>query len=305
VQRPYCSTTHPQRVLVTGGAGYIGSHVVHALQETRRFKVISIDNHHNSHAGALARVSELARAELPADASADDRASAEVDAHVADLTDAAAVRAVFAQYGPGGVWGVIHVAAYKAVGESVERPLLYYQNNVGATLTLCQVMSEFGCTRMVYSSSATVYGVPPEIPIPETTRLKADSPYGRSKVMCETALEDLCTGEWMARSGGVLLLIILQPSPTHGGPSPSVTSSESHRPPRDKYLITSPQPRRRTSIGQDRRRSPRPPGKPPPPPCPHGCRPREGGHAQGLRQRLPHAVRLPSPPPLSPHVTTL
>jgi UDP-glucose 4-epimerase len=216
-------------VLVTGGAGYIGSHVVHALQETRRFKVISIDNHHNSHAGALARVSELARAELPADASADDRASAEVDAHVADLTDAAAVRAVFAQYGPGGVWGVIHVAAYKAVGESVERPLLYYQNNVGATLTLCQVMQEFGCTRMVYSSSATVYGVPPVIPIPETTRLKADSPYGRSKVMCETALEDLCNGEWMARSQGVRLLIILQPSPTHGGPSPSVISSESHR----------------------------------------------------------------------------
>jgi UDP-glucose 4-epimerase len=229
-------------VLVTGGAGYIGSHVVHALQETRRFKVISIDNHHNSHAGALARVSELARAELPADASADDRASAEVDAHVADLTNAAAVRAVFAQYGPGGVWGVIHVAAYKAVGESVERPLLYYQNNVGATLTLCQVMSEFGCTRMVYSSSATVYGVPPVIPIPETTRLKADSPYGRSKVMCEMALEDLCNGERIGTSQLGRLLIFVQLSPTHGGPSPSVTSSESHRPLHGTHLITSLSP---------------------------------------------------------------
>jgi UDP-glucose 4-epimerase len=188
-----------QRVLVTGGAGYIGSHIVHVLQETRRFKVVSIDNHHNSHAGALARVCEIARAALPAGASADERASAEVDAHVADLTDPAAVRAVFAQYGPGGFWGVIHVAAYKAVGESVEQPLLYYQNNVGATITLCQVMTEFGCTRMVYSSSATVYGTPPDIPIPETTRLQADSPYGRSKVMCETVLEDLCNGKWLMK----------------------------------------------------------------------------------------------------------
>lgn len=76
----------------------------------------------------------------------------------------------------------------------MEKPLLYYANNVSATTTLLQTMAEFGCARLVYSSSATVYGIPPTIPIPESTRLKADSPYGRSKVMCETIIEDLCNG---------------------------------------------------------------------------------------------------------------
>lgn len=84
--------------------------------------------------------------------------------------------------------------AYKAVGESVEIPLTYYANNVGATISLLQIMSEYGCTRIVYSSSATVYGTPPTIPIPETTRLKADSPYGKTKVMSEAIIDDLCHG---------------------------------------------------------------------------------------------------------------
>lgn len=84
--------------------------------------------------------------------------------------------------------------AYKAVGESTEIPLTYYQNNVGATTSLLQIMSEFDCTRIVYSSSATVYGIPPVIPIPETTRLQADSPYGKTKVMSETIMDDLCHG---------------------------------------------------------------------------------------------------------------
>jgi UDP-glucose 4-epimerase len=76
----------------------------------------------------------------------------------------------------------------------VEIPLTYYENNVAATLYLLQTMQEFDCTRVVYSSSATVYGIPPTIPIPETTRLKADSPYGKTKVMSETMLDDLCHG---------------------------------------------------------------------------------------------------------------
>lgn len=90
---------------------------------------------------------------------------------------------------------ILIIKAYKAVGESTQIPLTYYANNVAATISLLQIMDEFECTRMVYSSSATVYGTPPEIPIPETTRLKADSPYGKTKVMCETIIEDLCQGK--------------------------------------------------------------------------------------------------------------
>ncbi|KAF9047150.1 UDP-glucose 4-epimerase [Hymenopellis radicata] len=189
-------TTSPLlKVLVTGGAGYIGSHVIYSLQKTRRYKVISIDNYHNSLPEALDAVSKLSRDELPPDASPQDIESTKIDVHECDLTDSEATRAVFRQYGQGGIWGVVHIAAYKAVGESSEKPLTYYQNNVSATVSLLQTMSEFDCTRIVYSSSATVYGTPPEVPIPETTRLKADSPYGRTKVMCEMIIEDLCHAE--------------------------------------------------------------------------------------------------------------
>jgi UDP-glucose 4-epimerase len=181
------------------------------LQKTRRYKVISLDNGHNSHPKALAKVSALSRSELPEDASERDIETTEIESHACDLTRRDEIRAVFKKYGKGGIWGVVHIAvrpvyyrggsvvlflskAYKAVGESVEIPLTYYENNVAATLYLLQTMQEFDCTRVVYSSSATVYGIPPTIPIPETTRLKADSPYGKTKVMSETMLDDLCHG---------------------------------------------------------------------------------------------------------------
>ncbi|GJJ13567.1 hypothetical protein Clacol_007822 [Clathrus columnatus] len=159
-----------KRVLVTGGAGYI---------------VLSIDNHHNSHNYALDRVSRIALDALPANASKEERDSATVDDHLGDLTKAEDVRKMFEQYGKGGIWGVIHVAAHKAVGESGEIPLVYYQNNVSATVLLLQIMDEYDCTRFVYSSSATVYGIPPHIPIPETSPLKAESCYGRTKIVSE------------------------------------------------------------------------------------------------------------------------
>ncbi|KAJ6463746.1 THO complex subunit 1 transcription elongation factor-domain-containing protein [Mycena vulgaris] len=193
------------RVLVTGGAGYIGSHVIYTLQKTRRYKVISVDNGHNSHPNALARVSALSRSELPDGASERDTETTEIESHSCDLTRRDEIRAVFEKYGKGGIWGVVHIAAYKAVGESTEIPLKYYENNVAATLFLLQTMADFDCTRIVYSSSATVYGIPPVIPIPETTRLKADSPYGKTKVMSETMLDDLCHGMSDSRWSAIAL----------------------------------------------------------------------------------------------------
>jgi len=184
-----------RRVLVTGGAGYIGSHIVYALQETGRYKVVTVDNHHNSHPKALARVAQLAKETLASTASDPDHDTTKIDAHVCDLTKPEQIRSVFEHYGKGGIWGVIHVAAWKSVGESTEIPLTYYLNNVSATVALLQIMSDYDCMRIVYSSSATVYGKPPKIPIPETTRLQAESPYAMTKIMSENIIADLCHAE--------------------------------------------------------------------------------------------------------------
>ena len=183
--------------------GLAGSHVIYVLQKTRRYKVISVDNGHNSNPTALDRVSQLSKSELTSDH------DTEIDTYECDLTQPDQIRAVFETYGKAGIWGVIHIAvslgfysllyllnpmlqAHKAVGESAEIPLTYYANNVAATISLLQIMAEYDCKRIVYSSSATVYGTPPIIPIPETTRLQADSPYGKTKVMVENIIEDLC-----------------------------------------------------------------------------------------------------------------
>jgi UDP-glucose 4-epimerase len=161
------------RVLVTGGAGYIGSHTCVELL-TAGHEVVVIDNLSNSKEAALARVQEIAGRRL---------------AFVkADLRDRGALDAVFRD---DAFDAVIHFAGLKAVGESTEIPLDYYDNNIGGTLTLCQAMAAAGVKRLVFSSSATVYGDPASVPIREDFPLSATNPYGRTKLFIEEILRDL------------------------------------------------------------------------------------------------------------------
>jgi UDP-glucose 4-epimerase len=163
------------KILVTGGAGYIGSHAVVELYEAGFLPVI-IDNFSNSRESVLEGIEQILSVRVPF--------------HKVDCNDAEAMRAVFAE--EGNLRGVIHFAAYKAVGESVEKPLEYYQNNVGSLLTLLQVMREFGVDALVFSSSCTVYGIPDQLPVTEQTPTKkANSPYGATKQMCEDILRDV------------------------------------------------------------------------------------------------------------------
>jgi UDP-glucose 4-epimerase len=167
-------------VLVTGGAGYIGSHTCLELLEAGH-EVVVVDNLCNSRDESLRRVGQLTGRTVPL--------------IQADLRDRAALDAMF--QGPG-IDAVIHFAGLKAVGESTQIPLDYYSNNVGGTLTLCQAMAEAGVRRLVFSSSATVYGDPATVPIREGFPLSATNPYGRSKLMVEEILGDLCAsdGSW-------------------------------------------------------------------------------------------------------------
>ena len=161
-------------IIVTGGAGYIGSHTCLELLNTG-CKVTVIDNLCNSSRESLLRVEALTGHAL--------------DFFAVDLLDLKALRDVFEQVHD--VQAVIHFAGLKAVGESVTRPLLYYRNNLSATMNLCQVMQESGVKNIVFSSSATVYGDPATVPIRETFPLSCTNPYGRTKLMTEEILRDL------------------------------------------------------------------------------------------------------------------
>lgn len=161
------------KVLVTGGAGYIGSHTTLCLLEEGH-DVVVIDNLMNSNPESLRRVEQLA--------------GRNVDFRKMDLLDAAAVDRLFAE---GGFGAVIHFAGLKAVGESVEKPLLYYQNNVVGTLNLLHSMNAHHVRQLVFSSSATVYGASEEVPLIEKAPLDATNPYGRTKEQIEDILSDL------------------------------------------------------------------------------------------------------------------
>lgn len=165
-------------ILVTGGAGYIGSHTVLALQR-QGYDVVVVDSLVNSSQVALDRVAELS--------------GVPVRFHRVDSRDRDALRRVFRQ---SDIEAVIHIAGLKSVGESVRFPLRYYENNIGATLSLCEVMEEVGVRRLVFASSATVYGNSGAERLVETMPLAPVNPYGHTKAMIEQILSDL------AQTGG-------------------------------------------------------------------------------------------------------
>jgi len=160
-------------VLVTGGLGYIGSHTCVALVAAG-YRPVIVDNLCNAKLTVLDRIRRVAR-------------STDIPFYRADVRDAEAMAAVF---GREPVHAVLHFAGLKAVGESVEKPLLYYDNNVGGSVSLLAAMQRFGVARMVFSSSATVYGEPERLPFTEDHPLRPVNPYAVSKFMVERLLAD-------------------------------------------------------------------------------------------------------------------
>ncbi len=162
-------------ILVTGGTGFIGSHTVVELLKNNE-KVIIVDNLKNSKKCVLDRI-ETITGKRPV-------------FECVDLLDKAELERVFATYSD--IDSVIHFAGLKAVGESVEKPLLYYHNNLTATFHLLECMEKYNVNRIVFSSSATVYGVPKSVPISEDFPLSTTNPYGETKLMIERILKDAC-----------------------------------------------------------------------------------------------------------------
>ena len=181
------------KILVTGGAGYIGSHTCVVLLEAGH-DVTVIDNLCNSSPIALERVQELAGRPLR---------FVEGDIRRRDDLDKAF---------EGGIDAVIHFAALKAVGESCEQPLAYFDNNIGGTITLMQAMEAHGVERLVFSSSATVYGEPDAVPIREDAPLRVTNPYGRTKLVMEQLIEDWCKAH---RDASAVLLRYFNPVGAH------------------------------------------------------------------------------------------
>ena len=164
-------------VLLTGATGYIGSHTWLALAAAG-YRVLGIDDFSNSSPAVLDRLRMLSGAEPAFERG--------------DICDAAVLERVFAR---GRIDAVVHFAAFKAVGESTQRPLAYYRNNLGGLLALCEAMQRHGCGRLVFSSSATVYGNPQALPIREDAPLAAANPYGATKLMGEQILRDAAAAD--------------------------------------------------------------------------------------------------------------
>lgn len=168
------------KILVTGGCGYIGSHTcVELLNEG--YEVVIVDNFSNSKKDVLDKIKEITHKDFKF--------------YQGDVCDKDLMEKIFSNEK---IDAVIHFAGYKAVGESVKKPLMYYRNNIDSTLTLCEVMSEHNVKKLVFSSSATVYGSPKSLPIKEDFPLSTTNPYGSTKLMIEGILKDLyiSDNEW-------------------------------------------------------------------------------------------------------------
>lgn len=167
-------------ILVTGGAGFIGSHTCVELLDAG-YEIVVLDNLKNSHETAINRIKEITGKDFAF--------------YPVDMLNREAVEAVFTE---NTIDAVIHFAGLKAVGESVSQPLRYYHNNITGTLILCEVMQKFGVKKMVFSSSATVYGMSNQVPFTEDMPLSATNPYGWTKVMIEQILRDVyaADNEW-------------------------------------------------------------------------------------------------------------
>ncbi|MBP1990288.1 UDP-glucose 4-epimerase GalE [Paenibacillus eucommiae] len=181
-------------ILVTGGSGYIGSHTCVELLNAG-YEVVVVDNLSNSKFGLLKRVRDIT--------------ANDIKFYKIDILDRDALDKVFSE---NKIDAVIHFAGLKAVGDSVQDPLRYYKTNVAGTITLCEVMQKHGVKQMVFSSSATVYGVPEKVPITEEFPLEAMSPYGNNKIMIEKILSDLYASD---QTWSIVLLRYFNPIGAH------------------------------------------------------------------------------------------
>lgn len=182
------------KILVTGGIGYIGSHTCVELLN-KGHEVVVFDNLYNSQMDVVDKIRQIT--------------GKEIVFYKADMLEKESMRPIFEEHR---IDAVIHFAGLKAVGESVQKPLLYYHNNITGTLQLCELMNEYGCKKIIFSSSATVYGAPKTVPIKEDFPLSTTNPYGTTKLMLERILSDFCVAdpEW-----SVVLLRYFNPIGAH------------------------------------------------------------------------------------------
>ena len=182
------------KILVTGGAGFIGSHTVLELLN-KNYEVVVVDNFSNSSFESIRRVQKIT--------------GKTVTFYETDIRDRAAMEKIFAEHK---FDAVIHFAAFKAVGESCRMPLKYYENNISGTVSLLQIMEKYNVKKIIFSSSATVYGDPERLPLDENCRLSTTNPYGSTKLMMENIMQDVqkADKEW-----NILLLRYFNPVGAH------------------------------------------------------------------------------------------